>query len=157
MKHYNLSGPAPELGVGWAVLRDSATMRMLAAMDGYRSPGRMTYMQEQAAAPRRLSAFTQPDRESDRTYFSRRAAQQRQAAERARSAEARQAHRELAELYARRSAEGVRSMPLRSLQAPARALPPPASQQSRRQDALLDAGLEETFPASDPVSVVVIH
>jgi hypothetical protein len=151
MKHYNLSEPAPELGVGWAVLRDSATMRMLAAMDGYRSAGRMNYMQEQHAAPRRLSAFAQPDRESDRTYFSRRAAQQRRAAERARSAEARQAHRELAELYARRAAEGVRSM------SPTRALPPPASQQSRRQDALLDAGLEETFPASDPVSVVVIH
>ena len=37
---------------------------------------------------------------------------------------------------------------------PANPAPPTQVQQTKRQNALLDEGLKETFPASDPVSVV---
>ena len=90
-------------------------------------------------------------RESDRAYFGRRSAEEREAAQAAACVEARNAHRELASLYARLAIAPAAIGQQRHAHA---ALP--SRRRIERQEALLDAGLMETFPASDPVSVVRI-
>ena len=94
--------------------------------------------------------------ESDRRYFRRRAREERGAADRAAGVEAREAHEELARLYAGLSeaATDRRPRPVNARALAARRAPAP---RRIRQDALLDEALRETFPASDPVSVAFIR
>lgn len=115
---------------------NAASMRLAPAIAGPRSP-------DWAA-------------ESDARYFRRRAREERGAADKAAGVEARDAHEELAHLYAGlseaatdRRAPPVRARALAALQAP--------SPRRMRQDALLDEALMGTFPASDPVSVAFIR
>ncbi|HEV2747034.1 MAG TPA: hypothetical protein VGW34_07015 [Allosphingosinicella sp.] len=115
---------------------DAASMRLAAAMAGPRS-------RDWAA-------------ESDAQYFRRRAREERSAADKAAGAEAYDAHRELARLYAGLSEAATDRQP-RPVEARA-----PAARRARaprriRQDALLDEALMGTFPASDPVSVAFIR
>ena len=123
-----------------ATLRPGAAARLVAAMAGRDGPasGRPAY-----------GAYAVTARESDRAYFGRRSAEEREAAQAAACVEARNAHRELASLYAR-----LAIAPAAIGQHAHAALP--SRRRIERQEALLDAGLMETFPASDPVSVVRI-
>lgn len=83
-----------ERRVAWDVLRNSATGRMATALGG-----RLWSFQLVGTASRlkraRGDAF-----ESDRRYFRRRSAEERLAANAAAGVQARQAHAELAKLYA---------------------------------------------------------
>ena len=123
-----------------------ASLRMIAAMmePDARRPAR--YVFEHRAAPRRATPFVHEARESHGAYFRRRSQEERAAAAAAASVAARDAHRELSLLYAQLSGP-VAAVPERPQITDARA---------RRQDALLDDALLETFPASDPVSVVLV-
>ena len=96
--------------------------------------------------------------ESDRAYYRRRSREERSAADRAVGVEAREAHEELARLYAGLSGAAA-DRPKRSIERRANPARSPARRRSRRnwQDALLDEALKATFPASDPVSVAFIR
>ena len=115
---------------------DAVSMRLAAAMAGPRSPD--------------WSA------ETDAQYFRRRAREERAQADKAAGVEAREAHEELARLYAGLSeaATDRRSGRVKARALAARRAPAP---RRIRQDALLDEALMGTFPASDPVSVAFIR
>ena len=122
-------------------LHDRATTRMLAAMGGHEWLRPRPALFTKAQSPRRPGRFAEPARESDRAYFRRRSREERRAAGAAASAAARQAHEGLADLHARRSEFGTTCV-----------VPAPSGR-AKRQDALLDEALKQTFPASDPVGV----
>ena len=121
-----------ERRIAWNVLRDSTTMRMVANMAAGHDSLDRACARHRAPSARLL--------ESDRDYFSRRSGEQRNAAGKAASARARRAHDELAELYANLS----EAAPERQVR----------NAREQRHEALLDAALKETFPASDPVSTI---
>jgi hypothetical protein len=104
------------------------------------------------------SAFKSPDKapESDRAYYRRRSREERGAARRASGVKARKSHETLAGLYAHLSDEPAMHVE-RPRQRRANDFRPTAASRAKRQDALLDEALKETFPASDPVSVAFIH
>ncbi|MDT9601051.1 hypothetical protein [Sphingosinicella rhizophila] len=118
------------------VVRDGASMRLAAAM----------------AAPHSIDWAA----ESDARYFRRRAREERNAADKAAGVEAREAHQELARLYAGLSEAGTDRWK-RPVEARARAARRGPARSRKRQDALLDEALMGTFPASDPVSVAFIR
>jgi hypothetical protein len=145
MRHYTKHMPTPgewrtrmsrDAGFTRLFVPEVASMRLAAAMAGPHSP-------DWAA-------------ESDAQYFRRRAREERNAAGEAAGAEAREAHRELASLYAGLSEAGTYrwKRPVESRAHAAQRAPAPSSKQ---QDALLDEALMGTFPASDPVSVAFIR
>lgn len=106
-----------------------------------------------AMAEPRLSDWTA---ESDARYFRRRAREERSAADKAAGVEAREAHQELASLYAGLAEAGTDRWK-RPVEARAHAARRAPARRRRRQDALLDEALRGSFPASDPVSVAFIR
>jgi hypothetical protein len=144
MQHYEKFEHSRVEPLVTAELRHGATARMLAAMaepDPMR-PGRHVF-----------AAYARESREGGRAYFGRRSDEERAAACRAAGVEARQAHRALSALYGELADALAAPWQRRRANAATRAAIAPESR-AERQDALLDSALMETFPASDPVSVV---
>ena len=82
--------------------------------------------------------------EHAQSYFRRRAAQERRAAARAAGRAAQRAHQELARLYSAVAADNL--SPSKG-DADRRA--------TERREALLDDALDDSFPASDPLAIVL--
>jgi hypothetical protein len=133
--------PTHEQRLAWEILRDSPSMRLLGAMP-------KAYWQRPVGEhfekfrPLRLAGrFSLEALNGDPVYFRARAEEERGAAAAAMGHEARQAHRELADLYGllagtiahRRSSNDV---------------------SVERREALLDDALDDTFPASDPPAII---
>ena len=151
MHHHDKYAHSPREPVHFIPVPDGALDRILAAM-AERGPARPAPNFPYAPASGHFSAYHRSSRETDRSYFRRRSREQDIAAGEAAGAKARQAHRQLSALYAERAdpAPGWK----RARDAGHLRLPGPG--RAERQDALLDAALLETFPASDPVSVVLV-
>ena len=129
--------PSREQRAAWQILRDSPTVRMLATLAGPYLPRSAARALQGVAAPRVESRF-----ETDRVYFRRRSAEERRRARNAENCAARQAHDELAELYALVArASGARQLHENS-------------RRVARREAMLDDALDDTFPASDPLALV---
>ena len=146
MHHYDRhTHGSGEPRLAWNILHDRATTRMLAAMSSHEWLRPRPALFTKAESPRRPGRFAEPARESDRAYFRRRSREERRAAGAAASAAARRAHEALADLHARWSEFGTTSVD---------SVP---SGRAKRQDALLEEALKQTFPASDPVGVFRIE
>ena len=113
-----------------STLDDISTARMVALFGGHEWLRWRADLVDALAPARRRGPFTHEGTASDLSYFKHRFLEEKAAVKDAVGRKAREAHEELAARYAEL-----------------------ASRVSRRQDALLDHGLTETFPASDPVSV----
>jgi hypothetical protein len=139
-----------EQELAWALLRDSPAVRMLAMTAGG-LPAELSRL-----LSNHVQAGPRPGwpAESDRDYYLRRSTEERAAARKAGSPEARKAHDELADLYSRVRPPGRRS---RSGRQRPRISEAPAAGPADRYDQLLDEALRQTFPASDPVSVARIQ
>jgi hypothetical protein len=85
---------AREQQIAWDILRNSVTGRTAAAL------GKPLWPLQLVGAMSRRERERDEAIESDRRYFRRRSDEERQAARRAAGPEARQAHSELAQLYA---------------------------------------------------------
>jgi len=148
---------------------DGAAMRLVAAMVGP-GPGSGRHAFK-GAAEDRMSPFAIELVENDAQYFRRRAGEERRAAAAAAGPEASSAHEDLARRYARLSQRwtppariiGPRSARSASFEAETPMRPSgqsrrlPDAEDKRRLDDLLDEALLETFPASDPVSIVHVR
>ena len=133
---------------------DPAVKRLLAAMGGYEGFRSRPRPFEKTRPSARFTASVPIHPESDSAYFLRRSREERRAADTAAGSEARAAHSELADLYERHS-EALTRLLRSSSDANATAVRS-AVVGAERQDALLDEALKQTFPASDPVSVVFV-
>jgi hypothetical protein len=89
------------------IRRDGASMRMVAAMAEPFLPGGRSLF-EDGGAIGRLTPFADEARESDAQYFLRRSDEERRATGEAMGPEARAAHRDLADRYARLSRRATR-------------------------------------------------
>ena len=118
---------ASEQRMAWELLNNSPTMRMLSAISRRKMQGEV-----------KLEA-----QETDRAYFRRRAVEERQAAELAAGLEARTVHNMLADLYHGRSMSETGNRLERDINS------------TEYREALLDDALDDSFPASDPPSVVL--
>ena len=121
----------------WDTLNDSTTVRLVALMGGHEW---IRWRADFVGALSRPSKRSSPASVS--SYFQRRSREERRAAHKAANSQQRKKHEARAGRYAKLSEH-------RSGMAPS---PSEAKEAARRQDALLDRGLMETFPASDPVS-----
>jgi hypothetical protein len=141
-------------------------MRLVAAM------GEPRLFKEAGAA---VSPFAVEAIEDDARYYRRRSTEEDRAAAEAAGPKARSAHLELARRYARLSRRKTWTIGVAAARrghlsgllsrrfglpegiAPAEAIDAePVAERRRRLDDLLDEALLETFPASDPVSIVHI-
>ena len=109
---------------------DVSTARMVALFGGHEWLRWRADLVDALSPPRPRRPFAQEGAASDLSYFKHRFLEEKAAAKEAVGRKAREAHEELAARYAEL-----------------------ASRAAKRQDVLLDQGLTETFPASDPVSV----
>ena len=147
----NGAGAAGPIMAASLLVRDGAAMRLMAAMAEPRPSGPGRDRRPRVVAATRMSPFRAEVAESDARYFRRRAEEEGRAAGAAAGPEARAAHAELAEHYARRSERRTPPSPVTR----------PGCGRSvaerKRLDDLLDEALLETFPASDPVSIVHVR
>lgn len=169
---YSPTGGADVIKLRWAisppatshrpnyVIRDGTGMRLVAAMAEPHLAGRERHYSYGLGPAGRMSPYAEDVAETDAQYFRRRAGEERRAADEAAGPEARAAHGELAERYARLSERRIprsRFARPRSTRSASFAHRPSAAERKRHFDERLDEALLETFPASDPVSIVHVR
>ena len=118
---YSPTGGADAIKLRWAisppatsrrsnyVIRDGAGMRLVAAMAEPHPAVPGWHPTHGAAAASRISPFVEEVAENDAQYFRRRAGEERRAADEAAGPEARAAHADMAERYARLSEQWISS------------------------------------------------
>ena len=143
-----------EQPLAMSTLDDRASVRLVTLLGGHEwIRWRADLVDALSPTQRCRSSLARNDKTCDRLYFEHRSADEKAAASEAVGCDARNAHEELAARYAElaQRSDKRRSHDSRSWLRRVRAV-----RTLRRQDALLDQALTETFPASDPVSVAYV-